>query len=119
MRRTIVTLGVLAPLPIPAGVAAQSRPVACMPFESYPANGCVAWIRDSWYTFDPLQIPAGTTVTWINTTQQPHTVTDNRYSFDSGAIDPGGTYSHTFPAPGSYTDHCAVHPDMRGDVMVT
>ena len=118
MPRLILALGLLALVAIPAGAAAQERPVPCIPFETYPANGCIAWIKDFWYTPDPLQIPVGTTVTWLNTAQQPHTVTDSIYSFDSGEIAPRGTFSFTFQTPGYYTYTCAIHPNMSGTVMV-
>ncbi|MFI5419961.1 MAG: cupredoxin domain-containing protein [Nitrososphaerales archaeon] len=59
------------------------------------------------------------TVTWVNDDIAPHTVTsDATGQFDSGAINVGGSWSHTFTVPGSYTYHCSYHPWMHGTVIV-
>ena len=66
-----------------------------------------------------LTIPAGTTVTWTNDDPQIHTVTDAGGAFDSGFIDPGATWSHTFTEPGDFEYFCTPHPWMRARVTVT
>lgn len=73
-------------------------------------------------SFQPatLNVPAGTTVTWINQDGMQHTVTsDIQGLFDSGAIAPGKKFSSTFPAPGNYHYHCDIHPGMKGIIVVT
>ncbi|HEV2110111.1 MAG TPA: cupredoxin family copper-binding protein [Gammaproteobacteria bacterium] len=74
------------------------------------------------YKFDPevLTIPAGTTVTWSNKDEVPHTVmsSDKRFT-SSGALDTGDTYSYTFTTAGSYEYFCTLHPFMKGKVVVT
>ncbi|HEV2109612.1 MAG TPA: cupredoxin domain-containing protein [Thermomicrobiales bacterium] len=76
-------------------------------------------IRD--FAFNPptLEIPAGTTVTWINEDQAPHTATGDQGEFDSGRLDPGQSYSQTFDQPGTYAYHCDFHPEMTGTIIVT
>lgn len=119
MRGAIATLGLLMILAIPAGVSAQGEPVACLSLDPYPAGGCFVAIRDSGYIPVPAQVPVGTTVTWRNVGQQPHTVEDYYgYSFSSGTIQVGGTFSVTFNEPGAFTYNCAIHPEMRGEVFV-
>jgi plastocyanin len=76
--------------------------------------------------FEPsrLTIPKGTTLTWRNTGAVGHTVTDNPTKaankadaalpsgaepWDSGNIDAGGTFQHTFDTPGTYTYFCIPH----------
>ena len=73
------------------------------------------------FAFEPatLEIPVGTTVTWTNQGQAPHTATAEDGSFDSGPLDPGGTFSHTFEEPGTYAYFCGIHPDMRATIVVT
>jgi plastocyanin len=70
--------------------------------------------------FNPkrLEIAAGTTVTWINNDPLVHTVGADDGSWDSGPIEPGKSWSHTFTQPGEYAIHCTPHPFMRGVVVV-
>lgn len=72
------------------------------------------------FAFGPteLDIPTGTTVVWTNEDVAPHTATAADGAFDSGRIDNGGTFSHTFDTPGEYAYHCAYHP-MVATVNVT
>ena len=73
-------------------------------------------------SFQPstLSVPAGTTVTWHNQDNMQHTVTsDAQGQFDSGAIATGKKFTYTFPAPGSYSYHCSIHPGMEGTIVVT
>jgi plastocyanin/uncharacterized cupredoxin-like copper-binding protein len=72
------------------------------------------------FAFDPatLEVAAGTEVTWANEDPEAHTVTAEDDSFDSGAIDPGKTFSVTLE-DGSVAYICAIHPTMKGTVTVT
>lgn len=78
--------------------------------------GAVVSIID--FAFEPasLDAPAGTTVTWTNDGQAPHTVTGD--FADSGILEPGQTFSHTFAEGGELTYTCTIHPDMVGTVRV-
>ena len=73
--------------------------------------------------FDPAEIDvsAGTTVTWTNEGESPHTVTASDGSFDSGNLDPGDTFSHTFDQAGEFSYVCQYHEadGMVGAVTVT
>jgi plastocyanin len=73
------------------------------------------------FAFAPatLTVKAGTTVTWTNKDEDPHTVVDNGGAFRSQALGSGGTYSFTFPTAGSFDYICSVHPFMHGSVVVT
>ena len=66
----------------------------------------------------PVEIPAGTTVTWINDDQTVHTSTSNAGVWSSPALIPGGRFSFTFQSPGTFTYRCAIHPKMSGTVTV-
>jgi plastocyanin len=68
---------------------------------------------------NPITLAPGSTVTWTNLDGVPHTITAADGSWGSGALEQGGTYSHVFTNPGSYTYHCAIHPFMKGTVVVT
>jgi plastocyanin len=73
------------------------------------------------FAFDPaaLSVPAGTTVTWTNDGERPHTVTAEDGSFDSGRLDPGESFSFTFDQPGTVSYYCGFHPEMQGTIEVT
>ena len=73
------------------------------------------------FSFSPqtFTLPAGATVTWINRDNMPHTVTgaDNRFS-KSPVLKPGQSFSNTFPAAGTYSYFCSIHPRMAGKIIV-
>lgn len=57
------------------------------------------------------------TVLWVNNdNEQAHTVTADNGSFDSGDIQPGGSFSFTFNAVGPHTYRCKYHKEMEGVV---
>ena len=74
------------------------------------------------YKFDPetLTVPVGTTITWVNHDEVPHTVasSDKRFT-SSGPLDTGDSYSYKFTTPGTYTYFCTLHPFMTAKVVVT
>ena len=63
-------------------------------------------------------IAVGTTVTWKNVDDTPHTVTDKNGGFRSAGLDTGDSFSHTFTTPGDYTYFCSLHPFMVGKIVV-
>jgi plastocyanin len=56
-----------------------------------------------------LEVPAGATVTWVNDGRNPHTVTADDGSFDSGEIPPGRTFTRTFETATEIAYHCVYH----------
>lgn len=65
-----------------------------------------------------IEVAAGATVTWTNSDPLVHTVTADDGSWDSGAVEPGKTFSHTFTQPGEYAVHCTPHPFMKAVIVV-
>ncbi|HEX9139339.1 MAG TPA: cupredoxin family copper-binding protein [Steroidobacteraceae bacterium] len=72
------------------------------------------------FMFAPLTatIKAGTTVTWTNKDDEPHTVTSDTALFRSGALDTGEAYSFKFDHPGTYHFICSIHKYMVGTIVV-
>jgi len=72
------------------------------------------------FTFNPAQISvkAGTTVTWTNQDDIPHTVTSTTRAFKSKAMDTDDKFSFTFTTPGTYEYFCSLHPHMTATVVV-
>lgn len=73
------------------------------------------------FAFGPrsLKVAAGTTVTWINRDDEPHTIVSAEAKFRSDALDTGDKFSFTFTSPGIYNYFCTLHPHMTGTVEVT
>ena len=69
------------------------------------------------YNPSELTVSAGTTVTWTNNQQVTHTIT-----FDDGSLNqqivPGATVQKTFSTAGEFTYHCAIHPSMKGKIII-
>jgi plastocyanin len=63
-------------------------------------------------------VKAGTTVTWINADDIPHTVTSNTGVFKSKVLDSGDKFSFTFAKPGQFGYFCSLHPHMTGTIVV-
>ena len=66
-----------------------------------------------------IVVKAGTTVTWENRDNTQHTTTSTASPpiWDSGILNPGQQFSHTFSSPGTFSYICNVHP-MAGTVVV-
>ena len=72
------------------------------------------------FSFQPgtLTVKAGTTVTWVNHDDVPHTVNENNKTFKSGALDTDAKFSYKFTSPGTYSYFCSLHPRMTGQIIV-
>ena len=73
------------------------------------------------FSFGPMTmtVAAGTTVTWTNEDDVPHTVvSDDTTTFKSKALDTGEHFSYTFAKPGKYHYFCSVHPKMMAEIVV-
>jgi len=65
-----------------------------------------------------ITVKAGTTVTWINEDDVPHTVASSGKLFKSKALDTRDKFSFTFTTPGTYEYFCSLHPHMTGAIAV-
>ena len=71
------------------------------------------------FVFEPAQltVKAGTTVTWMNRDDIPHTVVC-AVKFRSKTMDTDDKFSFTFASAGEYKYFCSLHPHMTGMVKV-
>jgi plastocyanin len=104
---SIATFGVLD---VRASIAA--------PVPAEPARSPTVTIRMFAFTPQVLTVAPGTTVTWTNADDDPHTVTANDKSFHSAALDTNGTFRVTFTKPGDFAYFCSLHPHMTGRIVV-
>jgi len=70
------------------------------------------------FTPNTLTVAAGTTVTWTNSDDIPHTVVSVDKTFKSKVLDTDDKFSYTFTKPGTYSYFCSVHPKMTGKIVV-
>ena len=65
-----------------------------------------------------LSVKAGSTVTWRNDDEEPHSVVSQDGLIRSAAIDGGERFSFKFDKPGTYKYVCTIHPRMVGTIVV-
>jgi plastocyanin len=72
------------------------------------------------FSFGPatLTVPVGTSVTWTNRDDIPHTVVSTDGVFKSKVLDTDEKFSFTFSKAGTYSYFCSIHPKMTGKVIV-
>ena len=70
------------------------------------------------YSPVPLTVKVGTTVTWINHDDIPHTVDSTQGKFKSAALDTDDKVEFHFTEAGEYPFYCRIHPKMTGKVIV-
>jgi plastocyanin len=72
------------------------------------------------FVFGPqaITVPVGTTVTWTNRHDIPHTAVSTDGVFKSKVMDTDEKFSYTFTKAGTYSYYCSVHPKMTGQVVV-
>ena len=71
------------------------------------------------YKFPAFTASPGQKITLVDGDSEPHTVTADDNSFNSGSFDnatPGSLVAPT--KPGTYPVHCTVHPAMHGTLTV-
>lgn len=81
-------------------------------------GGDIVSIEDFVYKPAELTVKSGTTVTFTNKDGFAHTVTAKDKSYDSGNLDEGQSFEHTYDEPGTYEYFCAIHNSMTGSVVV-
>jgi plastocyanin len=117
MRRLacLVALSLLALLVfVPVAEAHQPQD---MTGQSTPKMWSVA-IEDFYFEPADAAIQPGDTITWVNEGNHPHTVTSDDGQFDSEVLNPGESFTVTFPEAGTFPYYCEIHPSMTGSVTV-
>ena len=75
-------------------------------------------VKDFMFMPNSLTVKAGSTVTWANMDDEPHTVVSNTGLFRSGAMDTNESFSFKFDKPGTYHFTCSIHSRMVGTIVV-
>jgi plastocyanin len=108
-RKTAFTLLLMAALGLPGKwfAAAETNP-----------SGPEVKIDNFSFTPQQITVKAGTTITWTNRDDIPHTVTSTDSIFKSKTLDTDEKFTTTFTKPGTYPYFCSIHPKMTGKVIV-
>jgi plastocyanin len=75
-------------------------------------------VKDFMFQPTSLTVKAGSTVTWTNMDEEPHTVVSIAGVFRSNALDTKDSFSFKFDQPGTYRFVCSIHPQMVGTIVV-
>src|ERR1700739_4576560 len=72
------------------------------------------------FTFVPpvLHVKTGSTITWTNHDDIPHSIVCPALSVRSHPMDTNDSFSFTFTQAGTFTYLCGLHPFMHGQVEV-
>jgi plastocyanin len=117
-------------------VTACSNPptVSTSPTSQPQASASVSMTDANQYQPVTLSVSAGSTVTWTNTGSVQHSVTDDpakavnaadaslppgAQAWDSGLVNGGQTFSHTFTTPGAYKYFCIPHESLGMVATIT
>jgi plastocyanin len=106
------------PLLVAAALAAGAPAAFSGDTTSLVATPPVVVIKD--FEFGPavLTVAPGTTVTWVNEDETPHTIAEQAKMFRSAALDTSDRFTYTFAQPGEFAYYCTLHPMMVGKIVV-
>ena len=115
-------LGTLATLAISAGVAGCGDEESGATAEATPSADAVT-LKTFMYEPDPVEVEAGTTVSFTNEDDILHTVTSGTREqptkdFDEKLDGAGSTAEVTFDEAGTIKYFCSVHDGMDGEAIV-
>src|SRR5258706_2558950 len=100
-------MGVLAAvLAVAGGIGATGDPgaqIAIRNFQFVPAT---------------IEVHSGDTITWVNGDEEIHSIVSSQGLFTSPGLDDAQRFSFRFERPGTYEYRCALHPQMKGMVVV-
>jgi plastocyanin len=89
-----------------------------VPSVGQTSNATQIEVKDFTFAPTPLTVKAGSTVTWTNKDDEPHTVVSDTGLFRSGGMDTNESFSYKFDKPGTYRFTCSIHPRMVGTIVV-
>ena len=83
-----------------------------------PDSSTIVMAKDFMFGPTSITVSAGSTVTWTNKDDEPHTVVSDSGLFRSAALDTNESFSFRFDKPGTYRYACSIHPRMVGTIVV-
>jgi plastocyanin len=101
-----------------AATAVTMSTVSVMTKAAVPPPAAAVQIGNFTFKAQVVTVKPGTTVTWTNGDDIPHTVVSKDGIFKSKVLDTGDRFSFTFAKAGQFGYFCSLHPHMTGTVIV-
>jgi plastocyanin len=100
------------------GVFALSLGMLAVPFVARSEGS--TQVRIDNFTFGPgkISVAKGSTVTWTNEDDIPHTVVLTALGVRSKTLDTDKAFTYQFDKAGTFAYICGLHPNMHGQVVV-
>ena len=113
IHRRIAALGAIAALALAGAVTSAASSEG----SAQSSAAVTVAMGDNFFNPTSKRVKPGSTVTWTNNGQNPHTATADR--FDTGRITAGQSSDPvTFKKLGKFPYVCEIHPNMRGTIKV-
>lgn len=95
--------------------------LAALPTLGHAEAPTAAEIRIDNFTFQPaaLRIKRGTSITWVNHDDIPHSIVLAALQIHSHPLDTDEKFSYLFEKAGIFAYVCGLHPHMKGQVLVS
>jgi amicyanin len=84
----------------------------------FAADAAQVTIENFKFSPTPLSVAVGTTVTWTNRDDMPHSIVLPTLNVHSSALDTDDSFSFRFQTAGTYDYVCGMHPFMHGQIIV-
>ena len=119
IRNNVWVAGLIAPVMSAALLLFAGSP-SLMASNNNQPFAATAEVKIDNFSFGPqtVTVPVGTTVTWTNRDDIPHTSVSTEDVFKSKVMDTDEKFSYTFTKAGTYPYYCTIHPKMTGKVVV-
>ncbi len=116
MTKSVCIVGLLATVMVATLLLSAGSPGS----SANTAEPASAEVKVDNFSFGPatLTVAVGTTVTWTNRDDIPHTIVSTDKVFKSKVLDTDEKFSFTFSKSGTYPYFCSIHPKMTGSVVV-
>jgi|SRR5579863_436935 len=103
---------------LPSALAVLALTLRAVAYADAAAPATIVMAKDFMFAPVALRVSAGSTVTWTNDDEEPHTVVSESGLFRSAALDTNESFSFKFEQPGTYRYACSIHPRMVGTIVV-
>jgi plastocyanin len=101
-----------------AAVVSYATDAGVAPGAAAAEGSTIVMAKDFMFAPTAMTVAAGSTVTWTNRDDEPHTVVSDNGLFRSAALDTNESFSFRFDKPGTYRYLCSIHPRMVGTIVV-
>jgi plastocyanin len=118
MKKSVWIVGLAVPMTITVVLLLAGSSIVTAKSQQAPTK--TAEVKIDNFSFAPagFTVAVGTTVTWTNRDDIPHTVVSTDGVFKSKVLDTDEKFSYTFAKAGTFPYFCSVHPKMSGTVVV-